>query len=528
VSFELPIFLTGMMGTGKSTVGRAIAQASGRPFVDLDEVIEQRAGATVAELFRRDGEAAFREIERASLEEQLQDRTPRVVALGGGSLLARPLRLRALERGTVISLVADVATILSRVQGGARPLLGAAPTQSKLEAIIEARASAYAEAHAVIDTSRSSPAACAAEALRIAAARPVVVALGERTYAVDLVPGQGAAALAASLASLAPSRVVVVTDDVVAPLLLPQLHAALGHAQPVVNVVLPTGERNKTLASVEVALRAAIDAPIDRQAVFVGVGGGVITDMTGLAAALALRGVRWVAVPTTILSMVDASVGGKTAVDLGSAKNAVGAFHQPARVVVDAAFARTESPRGVRSGLAEVVKTALLGDAELYDELLRPGGAEALGIERRPELLARAVRSSVVVKAGVVGRDEREAGERAHLNLGHTVGHALEAEGGFEALTHGEAVSLGIVAALRIGVRLGVTPRALEVEAVSVLRRMGLPVAFDEQPWRDALRWVAYDKKRKAGALRFVLVREPGRVEVVPVVAADLPRLLAP
>jgi shikimate kinase/3-dehydroquinate synthase len=518
-----------MMGTGKSTVGRAIAAQAGCPFIDLDELVERRAGATIAEIFRRDGEEAFRGLERSALQEQLRDSTPRVVALGGGALLERTLRLAALGFGTVVTLRADLEVILGRVRGhAARPLLGAAVSREKLQSLLDSRAAAYAEAHAVIDTSRNSASECAAEALRVAAAQPVVVPLGERTYTVDVVPGGGPSALAACLSTLSASRLVVVSDDVVAPLVLPRLEAALAHSKPLVSVIVPTGERHKTLASVELILRAAVDAPIDRQAVFVGVGGGVVTDMTGLAAALALRGVRWVAVPTTILSMVDASVGGKTAVDLGSAKNAVGAFHQPARVIVDATLAQTERARGVRSGLAEVVKTALLGDAELYEELRKPGGAEALGIEQRADLLARAVRSSVRVKAGVVGRDEKEAGERAHLNLGHTIGHALEAEGGFEALTHGEAVSLGLVAALRVGAALGVTPRALESEVVDVLRRMGLPTAFDEQPWRSALKWVAYDKKRKAGALRMVLLREPGRVEVAAVDSADLPRLLSP
>jgi shikimate kinase/3-dehydroquinate synthase len=212
--------------------------------------------------------------------------------------------------------------------------------------------------------------------------------------------------------------------------------------------------------------------------------------------------------------MVDASVGGKTAVDLGAAKNAVGAFHQPSRVLVDPAFCATETSRAFRSGLAEVVKTALLGDPALYAELQKPGGAEALARDREPMAVTRAIRSSITVKAGVVSRDERESGERAHLNLGHTVGHALEAEGGFERLTHGEAVSLGLVAALRVGVGLGVTPPSLAVDVVRLLSRLELPIELDQEPLAQALRWVAYDKKRQDGAVRMVLVRAPGSVEV--------------
>jgi shikimate kinase/3-dehydroquinate synthase len=380
----------------------------------------------------------------------------------------------------------------------------------------------------VIETTGVGLEELATEVLRIAELESIAVPLGERTYAVDIAPGTAEAELERTLDRLNPSRVVVVTDDVVDSLVLPRLGPALArHGEPL-NVVLPSGERHKTLASVERILRAAVEAPVDRNAVVVGVGGGVVTDIAGFAAAVALRGLRWIAVPTTLLSMVDASVGGKTAVDLGNAKNAVGAFHQPSRVIVDPSLSRTETLRAFRSGLAEVVKTALIGDLELYRELCADGAAERLVIDRDEAAITRAVRSSVVVKAGVVGRDEREKGERAHLNLGHTIGHALEAEGGFERLTHGEAVSLGLVAALRIGVALGVTNRDLSMQVQDLLARLGLPVDLDREPLDQALRWVGYDKKRQAGELRFILVRAPGSLEIAPISASDLPKLLRP
>jgi 3-dehydroquinate synthase len=361
--------------------------------------------------------------------------------------------------------------------------------------------------------------------MRIAELEPIAVPLGERTYAVDIVPGAAERELERALERLAPTRVALVTDEVVDPLVLPRLAAAFRRSEPL-KIVLPTGERHKTLASVEQILRVLVEAPVDRNAVVVGVGGGVVTDIAGLAAALALRGLRWIAVPTTVLSMVDASVGGKTAVDLGGAKNAVGAFHQPSRVVVDPSLSQTETLRAFRSGLAEVVKTALIGDPALFSELSAKGGAEKLAVERDPAALDRAVRSSVAVKAGVVGRDEREKGERAHLNLGHTVGHALEAQGGFDRLTHGESVSLGLVAALRIGRALGVTPAALAEQVVDVLSRMGLPVDLDREPLEESLRFASYDKKRQGSTLRFVLVRAPGSLEIAPISPAELPPLL--
>jgi 3-dehydroquinate synthase len=356
----------------------------------------------------------------------------------------------------------------------------------------------------------------------------ILVSLGARSYSVEIAPGAGAERLERAIAALSPTRLVVVTDDVVGPLVMPRLERAILACGEPVRVVLPNGENHKTLATVEIILRAAIDAPADRRCVLIGVGGGVVTDMTGLAAALALRGLRWIAVPTTLLSMVDASVGGKTAVDLGSAKNAVGAFHQPASVVVDPTFTLSESNRAFWSGLAEVLKTALIGDDGLYGALRAPGGAERLARDRDVLATTAAIHASIAVKASVVGRDEKEEGERAHLNLGHTIGHALEAAGGFTRLTHGEAVSLGLVASLRIGVRLGVTPAALAAEIVDVQRRLDLPVLLDREPLGDALRFVAYDKKRQDGLIRMVVVRAVGHVEIARIDPGDIARLLEP
>jgi shikimate kinase / 3-dehydroquinate synthase len=509
-----------MTGAGKTVVGQALAQLANVAFVDLSESIERLAGRSRAEILARDGKEALCGLEKTALAEQLRDAAPRVVALGAASLLNRPTRLSVLERGLLVALTATVEELAKRVPGN---------DNDRMAEQSAARAAGYAEAHAVVDTTSRSVGEIASEVLAIDELHPIAVPLGERTYVVDVAAEQAEMHLSRTLARLAPSRVVFVTDEVVWPLWGERLDRVVERqAGEPVRVILPPGERHKTLAAVERILRAAVEAPVDRAAVVVGVGGGVVTDVAGLSAAVALRGLRWVAVPTTLLSMVDASVGGKTAVDLGAAKNAVGAFHQPSRVIVDPLFTCTESPRAVSSGLAEVIKTALIGDPLFYAELLAENGAERLSVQRDVGALTRAIRSSVTVKAGVVGRDEREAGERAHLNLGHTIGHALEAEGGFSRLSHGEAVALGLVAALRVGVALGVTPAELAVQIISVLRRLHLPTELDQQPVADALRWVSFDKKRRRDALRMVLVRSPGVIEVARVVPADLPRLLKP
>jgi shikimate kinase/3-dehydroquinate synthase len=516
-----------MMGSGKTVVGRAVAERARVPFFELDDEVERRAGMSIARIFETQGEAAFRTMERAIVNEQLADSTPRVVAVGGGSLMGRSVRLQALERGFVVTLSTSVAELTRRLTGDRkRPMLAGGEREARVAELLEARAAGYAEAHAVIATTGRPIDELADEVLKAAELDAIAVPLGLRTYTVDMVPGRAGPHLAKTVEALSPSRVVHVTDEVVDRVATSKLGAAFESRPGSLKVVLRSGERHKTLASVEQILRAAIEAPVDRGAAIVGVGGGVVTDIAGLAAALALRGLRWIAVPTTVLAMVDASVGGKTAVDLGPAKNAVGAFHQPSRVIVDPTFSETESVRAVRSGLAEVVKTALIGDASLYRDLVASGGAERLVGGRDPVATARAIRSSIAVKAGVVGRDEREEGERAHLNLGHTIGHALEAQGGFEALTHGEAVALGLVAALRVGVAMGVTPRDLADEAVRILDRLGLPVNLDAQPLEQALHLVAYDKKRRKGMLRFILVQAPGSVQIAEISATDLPQLL--
>jgi shikimate kinase/3-dehydroquinate synthase len=511
------LLLNGFMGAGKSTVGRLVAARAGVPFVDLDEAIEAAAGATVAALFAAEGEAGFRRREAEALSAVLAG-PPQVVALGGGALLDRARRREALARAVVVTLGAGAETLAARTHGTGRPLLDAAPDRAaRIRELLEARGEAYAEAHARVETDGRSPEQVA-EAVLTAWARPTIaVPLGARSYAVRFAASEPEVA-AATVAALGGSGVFVVTDENVHRLWGAGLAAALAAAgcAPRATVVLPPGEEHKRLATVERALAAMVEAGADRDALVVGHGGGVVTDMAGLAAALLLRGVRWAAVPTTLLAMVDASVGGKTGVDLGLAKNAVGAFHQPSAVVVDTAHVGTESDRAYRSGLAEVVKSAALGDAALFARM----EAEAEAVRtREPGLVLEMARRSVAVKAAIVARDERESGERALLNLGHTVGHALEAEGGYTRLLHGEAVSLGMVAALRIGVALGVTPAATAARVAGLLGRLGLPVDLDDEPLAAALPLLGLDKKRRGGAIRFVLLRELGTAELHPLPA---------
>jgi shikimate kinase/3-dehydroquinate synthase len=521
-----PLFLSGFMATGKSTVGRLLAERAQRPFIDLDARLAARLGTSIPEYFARAGEAAFRLAEREELgrllDEPYGERAP-VVALGGGALLARELRLQVLDRAVVITLAASAAEVARRAGTRSdRPLLDAPdPEQRALELLAE-RKLAYAEAHATVTTDGRSPDQVADAALAVWQRDAVAVAAGEQSYAVEV--GRGLLGRLADLAGKAPA-LLLVTDTHVGPLHAEKARQALtAPTRAVAEHRLTPGEREKHVGSVESLWRAALESGLDRQGVFVGLGGGVITDMTGFAAATYLRGVRWLGVPTTLLAMVDASVGGKTGVDLLQAKNAVGAFWQPSGVLCDTDLEATEPARGYASALAEVVKTALIGDPGLF-ELLE--GALEAARRRDPDLTAELVRRSVRVKARIVGLDARESGLRAVLNLGHTLGHALEAQAGFERLTHGEAVSLGLVAALKVGERLGVTPAPLRERTVRLLANLGLPTDLGREPLADAARLIVLDKKRAGSRIKFVVARELGRVETTELELAEL-ELMSP
>jgi shikimate kinase / 3-dehydroquinate synthase len=517
-----PLIVNGFMASGKSSVGKRVAELAGRPFLDLDSRVETRFSAPIARIFAEHGEAAFRRAEREELLAALGAPGPApVIAVGGGCLVRRELRLVAIDQGVVVALQVTPEEVAARVGSDAsRPNL-AGDTRSRAEELLELRADAYQEAHARLETRGQSTHDVALKALAVWKRDPVGVASGEASYAVDVGSGVAPALL---LAACEPSTaVLLLSDGNVSKLHAAPLEQLLhGAKKRLARLDFAPGEQNKTLASVQRALEAALAAGLDRKSKLVALGGGVTTDMTGFTAASYLRGVSWVGLPTTLLSMVDASVGGKTGVDLGEAKNAVGAFWQPSAVLCDVDYLKTEPERGYRSGLAEAVKTALIGDPELFELLERETSAIAA---RDAELLTNIVRRCIRVKARVVSADPREAGLRAVLNLGHTVGHAVEAQAGFERLTHGEAVSLGMVAALRIGQRLGHTPAELADRTQALLESLALPTAIEQEPLAEAAELIGHDKKRAGSQVKFVFAQGLGDVVTAPVELAELREL---
>ncbi|MBX3476027.1 MAG: 3-dehydroquinate synthase [Brevundimonas sp.] len=344
---------------------------------------------------------------------------------------------------------------------------------------------------------------------------------GFRAY--DVLVGRGLLARAGELcAPFARGRVVVVTDETVAALHGPAVLGSLEAAGLKARLVaVPPGEGSKSFAELERVLDRMLAAGLDRSDLVVALGGGVVGDLAGLAAALFMRGIDFVQVPTTLLAQVDSSVGGKTAIDTPRGKNLVGAFHQPRLVIADIDALATLPPRQLRSGWAEVLKHGLICDADLFDWL---GGEGAAGAAGDAAALEQAVTRSVQIKAEVVGDDERESGRRALLNLGHTFGHALEAELGFgEALTHGEAVAVGCAMAFRFSAAQGLCDPAEAERAERGIAAAGLPTRLAQAGTfaADALiRRMAGDKKAEGGRLTLILAHGIGRAFVARAVDA--------
>ena len=519
------VVLSGIMGSGKSTTGALLAARIGFEFLDLDQEIERRERTSVAALWSERGEAAFRALEQIALTELLADGVPRVYALGGFTLGPRTLRHHVLDRAMVVTLEADPAALATRLEGDdARPLLaGVISRVVRLTELLAERSAVYAECHLRVDTTDRPPEDVAEQIARHLTDRRIVVPLRERSYAIHFV-NDAPTALVDAVVRLAPSSLVVVTDSNVMRHRHESLEAMLRAVLvPRAVVTLAPGEASKTASSIGTIWDAALGARVDRDALVVAYGGGVVGDMAGFAAATLLRGVRVLQVPTTVLAMVDSSVGGKTGIDHVLGKNLIGAFWQPSAVVVDVAHTVTLPPREVRAGLAEIVKIAISHDAVLFEKLERH--AEALRVGDRPALLD-VIQDGVALKAKVVRDDEHEQGDRALLNLGHTLGHALEIEGKYTRFLHGEAVALGLVYELAAAARLGLAPLDVATRTTALLVRLGLPTTVDAAMYARSLGHFGSDKKRRGTDLVLSRFEALGRARVELVNARDMVRAL--
>jgi shikimate kinase/3-dehydroquinate synthase len=525
------------MGAGKTTIGRILARKLGKRFIDSDHEIEARTGASIPWIFEIEGEDSFRRRE-AEVIRDLCAEDGVVLATGGGAVLDPRTRAILAERGTVIYLRANVHSIMLRVLNDKnRPLLQTADPRRRLEELMAQREPLYREiASLVIDTGRpnvqsmvqtildqldlleadrlaQAPAAdLSMNVLPTPASTPaptlqINVDLGDRSYPITI--GANLLSDPALLVRHVKGRqAAIVTNTTVAPLYLEVVAAPLRAAGlEVIEIILPDGEQYKNHASLMQIFDALLANKCDRKTTLVALGGGVIGDLTGYAAASYMRGVPFVQVPTTLLSQVDSSVGGKTGINHPLGKNMIGAFYQPRAVLADTATLATLPARELSAGLAEVIKHGAIIDLGLFEWLEQNIGRL---MARDGAALAHAIARSCEIKADVVRQDEREGGLRAILNFGHTFGHAIENGLGYGAWLHGEAVGCGMVMAADLSHRLGLVDEATVARMRALVTAAGLPTVA---PKFSVERWVELmevDKKNEGGAIKFILLKPLG------------------
>ena len=539
------IFLVGLMGAGKTTVGRLLAKRLGMRFVDSDHEIEARTGATISWIFEIEGEESFRRREVETIRD-LTGRSGVVLATGGGAVIHPENRKHLKARGTVIYLRASVNNILQRtMHDKSRPLLQTENRKEKLEELARQRDPLYREvADIIVDTGRPNVHAMVqsimaqlanyqkGQTARKQKKQPanrtkkvqtimknsdthLEVDLGERSYPIEI--GADLLTDTALLGRLiSGKRIVIITNTVVAPLYQETLTRSLETAgKTVQSLVLPDGEKEKNWTSLMKIVDFLMEHKCDRKTTLVALGGGVIGDMTGYAAASFMRGVPFVQVPTTLLAEVDSSVGGKTGINHPLGKNMIGAFYQPEAVIADTKTLDTLPDRELVAGLAEVIKYGAIIDRPFFEWL-----EDHIGnlLARDRDALAYAIRRSCEIKADIVRQDEREStGLRAILNFGHTFGHAIEAGLGYGEWLHGEAVGCGMVMAADLSCRMGWLDATLRDRIRALVEKAGLPVV---SPALGTERWIGLmqvDKKNAGGEIQFVLLKTLGEAVVTPV-----------
>ncbi len=543
------VFLTGFSGTGKSAVASLLADALGWRALDTDKLIIEEAARSIPEIFEQDGEPRFRELEQEAVR-HVASQEDVVVATGGGAIAGEENRRAMAEDGLVICLEASPQTILDRLAGAEdvseRPLLAGPDPLARVVELKAQRQPLYALADMVVDTEGQTPQQVAdtvLDAVRNAgawfachpdrlvlpqerrnapAAEPLWIDTPSRRYAVTVGWGVldrlGGLLRDAGLTGAA----YVVGDTHVLPRYGDRALLSLREAGFQADALaVPAGEASKTLDTAATVYDWLTARRAERGHTIVALGGGMVGDLAGFVAATYLRGMPFVQAPTSVLAMVDASVGGKVAVDHREGKNLIGAFYQPRLVVQDVSTLKTLPHRTLVEGCAEIIKHALILDPQLLADL-EEHADDLLHLE--PAVAVDIVRRNVAIKASVVAEDERDTGRRAVLNYGHTVGHGIEAAAGYTDVLHGEAVGVGMMAAAEIGRRVGVTPPELVERQRALLERFGLPTRGPKLDPGRVEAAIALDKKVAGGAVRWVLLEDAGHTVVRPDVPMETVR----
>ncbi len=509
------LILIGFMGTGKDTVGRELSRRTGMPLLSLDHFLELNQGASIAEIFRRRGETFFRQKERLALR-GIHDLNRTVIATGGGTILDPRNRQLMKSMGRIVHLAASRTVIEQRLRGDlTRPLI---KNRRRLRNIFEARRHCYDFAELAVDTSRLSPAQAARIIMRrlgfsadnISRADQVLeIRSCRRSYPVFIGYGILSRLTTRALALGSTRRGVLLTNPLVGALYLDRVQKmfqALGIN--LVPLIIPDGEKEKNLGRAAAIYDFLLKQKCSRCDLLVALGGGVITDLAGLIAATFKRGMRLVHVPTTLLSQVDAALGGKTGINHQEGKNVIGVFYPASAVICDTRLIASLPEREFIGGLAEVVKYGFVADASFFLELERNA---RLILDREPDTITRIVVRCAQLKQAIVENDEfEEKGMRETLNFGHTVGHALETAMNYRGITHGAAVAIGMAEEARQAVRRNFLAKKDHQRLVCLLKRFGLPVCLPAGFDWPVIRPIMRQDKKTRGAT--VLIPRPIRI----------------
>lgn len=534
------IILVGMMGAGKTTIGKVLSNSLCKIFVDSDHEIQKRTGVKIPVIFEIEGEAGFRKRESEVLA-GLSEQRNIILATGGGAVLSAENRRLLRKSGIVIYLRASVNDLYRRTRHDKnRPLLQTTENlYARLNELYVQRDALYREtAHVIIDSGKQGVRFLVQKLInRLISIDFNTIMQNNRgnamqTIAVDFTPssekrsypihiGYGILQQVDLIVSCLPQkRVAIVSNTTIAPFYLNKLRAALEEkGVSSVPIILPDGEAHKNWETLNLIFDALLENHCERNTTILALGGGVIGDLSGFAAATYLRGVPFIQIPTTLLAQVDSSVGGKTGINHPSGKNMIGAFYQPRMVLADSATLNTLPIRELRAGLAEIIKYGLIRDPAFF-EWLEQNMHRLLA--RDPVILNEAIQRSCENKAEIVAADEKEKGIRALLNLGHTFGHAIENGMGYGVWLHGEAVAAGTVMAAELSRRMKLISEADVHRIRKILLQAELPVIAPKMPAEKYLQLMTLDKKVEAGKSRFIVLNRIGeavmRADVAPAI----------
>lgn len=530
------IILIGMMGAGKTTIGKALATSLNKEFIDSDHEIQKRTGVKIPVIFEIEGEAGFRKRESEALSD-LANKEDVVLATGGGAVLSPGNRELLRRSGIVIYLRASVNDLYRRTRHDKnRPLLQTDNLYARLNELYGQRDSLYREtAHLIVDSGKQGVRFLVQKLINKLISNDIdhimygrdkdvmqtitvdfTSSSEKRSYPIHV--GHGILQQTDLIVSCLPQkRVAIVSNTTIAPLYLDKLRAALetrGVAS--IPIILPDGEAYKNWETLNLIFDALLKNHCERKTAILALGGGVVGDLTGFAAATYLRGVPFIQIPTTLLAQVDSSVGGKTGINHPLGKNMIGAFYQPQLVLADSATLNTLPDRELRAGIAEIIKYGLIRDPGFF-EWLEQNMHRLLA--RDPMTLNEAIRRSCENKAEIVASDEREKGVRALLNLGHTFGHAIENGMGYGVWLHGEAVAAGTILAAELSRRMKLISETDVNRIRKIFLQAGLPVVAPKMPVEQYLQLMMLDKKVESGKTRFIVLNRIGEA----VMRADVP-----